>query len=186
MPVRRAALRRLGAVCCLLEGRCHGAAASSKFGGVALLVLRVCCGGGTRAGQHAQRGQHHQPAHGAAGQLPPGRAKDPSRRVFTPREHCLEGRMVGAARCAWGWGAGEVQRGGAPTLLRAGVGSGFIWDDQGHVVTNFHVIAGASEVRGPSRPSRQHSRCMSSPTHWSQGCVGERGLAGAAGARDAD
>jgi len=28
-----------------------------------------------------------------------------------------------------------------------GTGSGFIWDDTGHVVTNFHVIAGASEAR---------------------------------------
>ncbi len=27
-----------------------------------------------------------------------------------------------------------------------GSGSGFIWDDAGHVVTNFHVIAGASEA----------------------------------------
>ena len=27
-----------------------------------------------------------------------------------------------------------------------GTGSGFIWDDQGHVVTNFHVIQGASEA----------------------------------------
>jgi len=31
--------------------------------------------------------------------------------------------------------------------IPAGVGSGFIWDGQGHVVTNFHVIRGASEVR---------------------------------------
>lgn len=28
-----------------------------------------------------------------------------------------------------------------------GTGPGFIWDDKGHVVTNFHVIAGASEAR---------------------------------------
>ena len=27
-----------------------------------------------------------------------------------------------------------------------GTGSGFIWDDEGHVVTNFHVIEGASEA----------------------------------------
>ena len=27
-----------------------------------------------------------------------------------------------------------------------GTGSGFIWDDAGHVVTNFHVIEGASQA----------------------------------------
>jgi S1-C subfamily serine protease len=28
-----------------------------------------------------------------------------------------------------------------------GTGSGFVWDEAGHIVTNFHVIAGASEAR---------------------------------------
>ncbi|KAG1653391.1 hypothetical protein FOA52_008486 [Chlamydomonas sp. UWO 241] len=28
-----------------------------------------------------------------------------------------------------------------------GTGSGFVWDNKGHVVTNFHVIAGANEVQ---------------------------------------
>lgn len=28
-----------------------------------------------------------------------------------------------------------------------GTGSGFIWDAQGHIVTNYHVVRGASEVR---------------------------------------
>jgi S1-C subfamily serine protease len=28
-----------------------------------------------------------------------------------------------------------------------GTGSGFVWDERGHVVTNFHVVAGASEAR---------------------------------------
>jgi S1-C subfamily serine protease len=30
--------------------------------------------------------------------------------------------------------------------VQRGSGSGFIWDDEGHVVTNFHVIQGASEA----------------------------------------
>lgn len=32
---------------------------------------------------------------------------------------------------------------GDPMQVRSGTGSGFIWDDKGHVVTNNHVIAGA-------------------------------------------
>ncbi len=28
-----------------------------------------------------------------------------------------------------------------------GTGSGFVWDDKGHIVTNFHVVAGAAEAR---------------------------------------
>ena len=28
-----------------------------------------------------------------------------------------------------------------------GAGSGFVWDDDGHIITNFHVIRGASDVR---------------------------------------
>src|SRR5688572_6674468 len=30
------------------------------------------------------------------------------------------------------------------TNIPAGTGSGFLWDDAGHVVTNFHVVQGAS------------------------------------------
>merc|ERR1719407_91821 len=42
--------------------------------------------------------------------------------------------------------------GGSPFSLRpseypAGSGSGFVWDDQGHVVTNFHVINGGPQGR---------------------------------------
>ena len=31
--------------------------------------------------------------------------------------------------------------------LPLGQGSGFVWDSEGHVVTNFHVVRGASEVQ---------------------------------------
>ncbi len=31
--------------------------------------------------------------------------------------------------------------------VRQGAGSGFLWDDRGHVVTNFHVVAGAQRIQ---------------------------------------
>ncbi len=31
--------------------------------------------------------------------------------------------------------------------VRQGAGSGFLWDDSGHVVTNFHVIQGADRIQ---------------------------------------
>lgn len=39
---------------------------------------------------------------------------------------------------------GNGRRSGA---LPSGTGSGFVWDDEGHVVTNYHVIRGASGAR---------------------------------------
>ncbi|KAJ9533842.1 hypothetical protein QJQ45_026933, partial [Haematococcus lacustris] len=33
-----------------------------------------------------------------------------------------------------------------PSLMPRGVGSGFVWDYDGHIITNAHVIAGAQEV----------------------------------------
>jgi S1-C subfamily serine protease len=32
------------------------------------------------------------------------------------------------------------------TEVNAGTGSGFLWDDKGHIVTNFHVVQGATRV----------------------------------------
>jgi S1-C subfamily serine protease len=33
------------------------------------------------------------------------------------------------------------------TRLPRGTGSGFIWDSHGHIITNYHVLEGASEIR---------------------------------------
>lgn len=49
----------------------------------------------------------------------------------------------------------------------SGTGSGFIWDDLGHIITNFHVIKGASEatVRLASGRDYRASLVGTSPTH---------------------
>ena len=48
-----------------------------------------------------------------------------------------------------------------------GTGSGFIWDDLGHVVTNNHVIEGASEATVRLNDGRSYSAVLvgTSPTH---------------------
>jgi S1-C subfamily serine protease len=51
--------------------------------------------------------------------------------------------------------------------VQRGTGSGFIWDDAGHVITNFHVIEGASEatVRLADGRDYQASLVGASPAH---------------------
>lgn len=48
-----------------------------------------------------------------------------------------------------------------------GTGSGFIWDDVGHVVTNFHVIQGASEATVKLADGRSYRAALvgTSPAH---------------------
>jgi S1-C subfamily serine protease len=48
-----------------------------------------------------------------------------------------------------------------------GTGSGFIWDEQGHVVTNLHVIAGAAEANVKLADGRDYPASLvgASPTH---------------------
>jgi hypothetical protein len=33
------------------------------------------------------------------------------------------------------------------TMIPQGTGSGFVWDDKGHVVTNYHVVKGSSALK---------------------------------------
>ncbi|MDP1559730.1 MAG: trypsin-like peptidase domain-containing protein [Nitrosomonas sp.] len=48
-----------------------------------------------------------------------------------------------------------------------GTGSGFIWDDDGHIVTNFHVIKGASEATVRLADGRDYKAVLvgASPAH---------------------
>ncbi|MBX3640812.1 MAG: trypsin-like peptidase domain-containing protein [Nitrosomonas sp.] len=49
----------------------------------------------------------------------------------------------------------------------SGTGSGFIWDDQGHIITNFHVIKGASEAIVRLADGRDYKAALvgASPAH---------------------
>ena len=48
-----------------------------------------------------------------------------------------------------------------------GAGSGFLWDDKGHVITNYHVIAGAAEARVRLSDGKEHTAALvgASPLH---------------------
>jgi S1-C subfamily serine protease len=48
-----------------------------------------------------------------------------------------------------------------------GTGSGFVWDEQGHVITNYHVISGASEARVRLSDGREYAASLvgASPYH---------------------
>ncbi len=39
--------------------------------------------------------------------------------------------------------------------IPAGSGSGFVWDDKGHIVTNYHVVRGASKLRVSFKNGKQ-------------------------------
>ena len=53
------------------------------------------------------------------------------------------------------------------TTIPRGSGSGFLWDNQGHIVTNFHVIQGASQATVTLADSREYRARLvgASPTH---------------------
>jgi S1-C subfamily serine protease len=53
------------------------------------------------------------------------------------------------------------------TTIPRGSGSGFLWDDMGHVVTNFHVIQGASQATITVADGRQYPAKLvgASPAH---------------------
>lgn len=49
----------------------------------------------------------------------------------------------------------------------SGTGSGFIWDDNGHIITNFHVVKGASEATVRLTDKRDYKAALvgASPAH---------------------
>ena len=53
------------------------------------------------------------------------------------------------------------------TSVQSGTGSGFIWDDNGHIVTNFHVVKGASEAIVRLTDERDYKAALvgASPAH---------------------
>src|SRR5690606_17468260 len=65
------------------------------------------------------------------------------------------------------WCATSGRAMSSPCPVPRGTGSGFIWDDAGHVVTNFHVIQGASEATVKLADGRDYQAALvgTSPAH---------------------
>jgi S1-C subfamily serine protease len=88
--------------------------------------------------------------------LPRERPKAPEPRQITPREELGVGEKNRIALFERTWRSvvhiTTLATRNDPFSFRAlevpsGTGSGFMWDKQGHIVTNFHVIKGASNAR---------------------------------------
>lgn len=64
-----------------------------------------------------------------------------------------------------------------PERVPLGMGSGFVWDKEGHCVTNYHVIHGASQAqvdgcRGRGEGGGESGECMGRGCAWGQAQVG--------------
>jgi S1-C subfamily serine protease len=78
---------------------------------------------------------------------PAARTEDEKNTISIFREASLSTVFVTQTRVVEDWE-------GAQEEVSAGSGSGFIWDDQGHIVTNFHVVQGASSLKVTFRDQR--------------------------------
>ena len=81
-------------------------------------------------------------------------AQQPQPRQVTPRAPLLAAEQAvvklfdaAAPSVAYITTQGLARRGFFFAEVAQGAGSGFVWDDKGHVVTNHHVIAGAQRVQ---------------------------------------
>jgi 2-alkenal reductase len=98
----------------------------------------------------------------AAAQKPASPANSPAQpRPVTPRgplapdEQAVVGLFERASHSvAYITTQGLARRGLFVAEVQQGAGSGFVWDERGHIVTNHHVVAGAEKVQVQLDPGR--------------------------------
>lgn len=73
------------------------------------------------------------------------------KKVCRPRHTCYNFRML----LGW-WLQGTARPPGQDELQPEGNGTGFLWDDAGNVVTNYHVLQSALAAMG-RRPGAQRA-----------------------------
>jgi S1-C subfamily serine protease len=78
---------------------------------------------------------------------PAARTEDEKNTISIFREASLSTVFVTQTRVVEDWEGTQEE-------VSAGSGSGFIWDDLGHIVTNFHVVQGASSLKVTFRDQR--------------------------------
>ena len=69
------------------------------------------------------------------------------RGALTPQEQQVVRLFEGAAPSVAYITTQSIARRGFFAQVAAGAGSGFVWDDKGHIVTNHHVVEGAVKVQ---------------------------------------
>lgn len=117
----------------------------ATFVGVALsLSVGACRGGPTPTPDAAKAPTVAQPGQSASASpivpLSPGaRIEDERNTIGVFKEAAASTVFVTQTRTVTDFLGAEQE-------VPAGSGSGFVWDDQGHVVTNFHVVQGAESL----------------------------------------
>jgi S1-C subfamily serine protease len=86
------------------------------------------------------------PADPVAPPIPEPPATPPASQLLTQEQHIIQLFEKAAPSVVYITTTARTQGGWRGYSQPAGAGSGFIWDRDGHVVTNFHVIAEASEA----------------------------------------
>ncbi len=107
-----------------------------------LAACRAAPSGGPAITKSAEPGA--PPAPSAAPTVPPlsagARTEDERNTIAVFRDAAASTVFVTQTRVVVDYWAGVAQE------VPAGSGSGFVWDEQGHVITNFHVVENARSL----------------------------------------
>jgi len=107
------------------------------------LALGLLIGGGV------QRALTPSPSQGVVEASPPARSPESGRSLDSDERHTIE--LFRDSSRSVAFITTRVQQVDlwtrSVTEVPTGTGSGFVWDDQGHVVTNYHVVQNADSAR---------------------------------------
>jgi S1-C subfamily serine protease len=140
--------------------------------GVVLIVIALLIVGGLAIGYLLFRGEH-RPTHDPDVQLRPVMPRGERDALEKERIQVFKDVSPGVVNVD----TLRIQRSGyTGTTQRQGTGSGFVWDDKGHIVTNFHVVRDTLQITASGevtiRPSATIRVTMADGTNWNARLVG--------------